>query len=439
MTLTALTNGSAAPSPMVGSVDKRGTAVSEGAAGFSAALVGLLGTADVPVTPAVSALPLVIGCVTGDPNSAPTAKSSPKSAESAASAAPDASVATDASVSGTPDASALALPGAPLVVVPVVAVPVMAVPAIAVPSTPVPDLSVPAASVPAASVSTGTVPAASGPAALVSTVSVPPSRASRPSTETTVTGSAGIASGVARPQDQPAMASLPAALDPKTLDSKALDSKALDSAGGTGDAQQSASPESVPLAAASVPQGAASASAISALAISAAAMSGLAISAPVGVTPAGAAPAGAAQTAPSAAGPSALASQLATPIFSLQHAGAGEHIVTVTVSPEALGPVTVRAHVDAAGMRVELFAPTEAGRDAIRSILGDLKRDLAGHGLSSTLDLSSQNQPSDRRNQGAERGAGEPATVAVPSGPDPSAAGQRPTIHRHTSTLDVLA
>jgi flagellar hook-length control protein FliK len=137
--------------------------------------------------------------------------------------------------------------------------------------------------------------------------------------------------------------------------------------------------------------------------------------------------------------PSPLANQLAKPIFSLQQAATGEHIVTVTVSPESLGPVTVRAHVDASGMRVELFAPTELGRDAIRSILGDLKRDLAGQGLSSTLDLSSQNRPSDSRGQASPREIGahisdDRAPLAIDT-PAPEA----PQRHRHNSTLDVLA
>jgi flagellar hook-length control protein FliK len=67
--------------------------------------------------------------------------------------------------------------------------------------------------------------------------------------------------------------------------------------------------------------------------------------------------------------------------------------MTVHVRPDTLGPVTVRAHVGGEGVRVELFAPTDAGRDALRAILPDLRRDLTGAGLTGTLDLSSQNQP----------------------------------------------
>ena len=127
----------------------------------------------------------------------------------------------------------------------------------------------------------------------------------------------------------------------------------------------------------------------------------------VPVQPAAAAPATPAPAAPtpSPSTPS-LPAQLARPVFTLAAAGAGEHVMTVHVTPDALGPVTVRAHVGGEGVRVELFAPTDAGRDALRAILPDLRRDLSGAGLSGTLDLSSQSQPSPHQ--------------------DPSAAGRHP-------------
>jgi flagellar hook-length control protein FliK len=95
-----------------------------------------------------------------------------------------------------------------------------------------------------------------------------------------------------------------------------------------------------------------------------------------------------------ASAPQSLDAQLARPVFTLAAAGRGEHVMTVHVTPDNLGPVTVRAHVGVDGVRVELFAPTDAGRDALRAILPDLRRDLGSTGLTGTLDLSSQNQPS---------------------------------------------
>ncbi|MEO7006988.1 MAG: flagellar hook-length control protein FliK [Terrimesophilobacter sp.] len=103
----------------------------------------------------------------------------------------------------------------------------------------------------------------------------------------------------------------------------------------------------------------------------------------------------AAPTPMAAAAPTpAFATQLARPLFTLAGATFGDHTMTITVTPDNLGPVTVRAHITADGMRVQLFAPTDAGRDALRAVLPDLRRDLAGSGINSSLDLSSQNQPS---------------------------------------------
>lgn len=154
-----------------------------------------------------------------------------------------------------------------------------------------------------------------------------------------------------------------------------------------------------------------------------------------GVTaPAAAAPApltaasSVAPAAPAAASaPQTLDAQLARPVFTLAAAGRGEHVMTVHVTPDNLGPVTVRAHVGAEGVRVELFAPTDAGRDALRAILPDLRRDLGSSGLTGTLDLSSQNQPSPQQQAAADgrasgqHGEGRAASDGLPSGDDRSA------------------
>ncbi|OII08020.1 flagellar hook-length control protein FliK [Curtobacterium sp. MCBA15_005] len=147
--------------------------------------------------------------------------------------------------------------------------------------------------------------------------------------------------------------------------------------------------------------------------------------------------AAAAATAPA---PAPLAQQLARPVFSLAQAGPGEHVVTVQVVPDSLGPVTVRAHVTAHGMHVELFAASDAGREAVRQVLPDLRRDAAGTGVSTTLDLSSQNQPQDAPGRD-ER----PAARALPGEPGLEARvtpRAQPTAHTpsiRTAGLDVLA
>lgn len=93
--------------------------------------------------------------------------------------------------------------------------------------------------------------------------------------------------------------------------------------------------------------------------------------------------------------PARLTPQLAGPLFSLAHAAPGQHVMTLQVSPEDLGPLTVRAHIDAAGVRIELFAPGEVGRDALRIILPELRRGLAESGLGASLDLSDHSAPPD--------------------------------------------
>ncbi|WIE84909.1 flagellar hook-length control protein FliK [Curtobacterium sp. MCPF17_021] len=148
----------------------------------------------------------------------------------------------------------------------------------------------------------------------------------------------------------------------------------------------------------------------------------------------------AAPAAATAPAPAPLAQQLARPVFSLAQAGPGEHVVTVQVVPDSLGPVTVRAHVTAHGMHVELFAASDAGREAVRQVLPELRRDAAGTGVSTTLDLSSQNQPQDAPGRD-ER----PAARALPGDPGLEARvtpRPQPTAHTpsiRTAGLDVLA
>ncbi|MGO4782988.1 flagellar hook-length control protein FliK [Cryobacterium sp. W22_MBD10_FK3] len=103
-----------------------------------------------------------------------------------------------------------------------------------------------------------------------------------------------------------------------------------------------------------------------------------------------------APTAPgSTATPVPLSGQVARPLFSLAAAGPGEHTMSISVSPDDLGPVVVRAQINSSGVRLELFAPTDSAREALRLILPELRRDLAGGGLPASLDLSSRNLPGD--------------------------------------------
>lgn len=118
------------------------------------------------------------------------------------------------------------------------------------------------------------------------------------------------------------------------------------------------------------------------------------------------APAPPASSAPSQI-PAALQPQLAKPLFSLAEAPHGQHIMTLEVSPEDIGPLTVRAHIDAAGVRIELFAPGDAGREAIRGILPELRKELADSGFGASLDVSERSGPGGTGQDSSGRDAGQ--------------------------------
>ncbi len=152
--------------------------------------------------------------------------------------------------------------------------------------------------------------------------------------------------------------------------------------------------------------------------------------------------------ASAAATPTPLLEQVTGPIVNLRQSPAGEHVMTLRVSPENLGPVTVRAHISASGMQVEMFASTERARDALTSLLPDLRRDLAASGASSSqqsstsLNLGSGDSPAGQQRDrsdadGMPRFPGttlRSATMAAPEAPA-RATSSRPG----GSLLDVMA
>lgn len=155
---------------------------------------------------------------------------------------------------------------------------------------------------------------------------------------------------------------------------------------------------------------------------------------PQGMPPVAASPV---SSAP-AATPAPLAVQVAPTLFTLVGAKPGEHVLTINVAPDNLGPVTVRAHVTVDSLRVELFAPTDAGRDALRAIMPDLRRDLAGSGLTAQLDLSSENSAA---GQDPQKQRTPDARTRQPEHDLPGNAASEPRVHRASSasTIDVLA
>ena len=157
---------------------------------------------------------------------------------------------------------------------------------------------------------------------------------------------------------------------------------------------------------------------------------------PVRPTPVHGAPATPAAPVPSVP----LATQVVRPLFSLAGVKPGEHVLTISVKPDTLGPVTVRAHVTGEGIRVELFAPTDLAREALRAILPDLRRDLAGSGMNTHLDLSSQDQASDPHAARHERTQPDTRNVADDhsAAPNPERT-SRTAVFGTSLTIDVMA
>lgn len=95
-----------------------------------------------------------------------------------------------------------------------------------------------------------------------------------------------------------------------------------------------------------------------------------------------------------------LLPQLSAPVIALARSPQGEHSITLTVTPENLGPVTVRAHISGSSIRLELHSPSEAGREALRVILTDLRRDLSTAAPGASVDVTSRDTGSGSDPQG---------------------------------------
>ena len=162
---------------------------------------------------------------------------------------------------------------------------------------------------------------------------------------------------------------------------------------------------------------------------------------PLHQAPSAAAPAMATPTPQ--ADPAKLLPQVSGPLFSLASAAPGVHVMTLRLSPEDLGPLTVRAHIEGAGVRIELFAPGEAGREAVRGILPELRRDLSESGFGASLDLSEHNTPADAGAGGSDPRDRRPVeSPAFPWGSDGEAVRLPRTAvvlpRSSTSSLDIL-
>lgn len=104
--------------------------------------------------------------------------------------------------------------------------------------------------------------------------------------------------------------------------------------------------------------------------------------------------------------PRTVAAQVAPAVLSIAQRPTGTHQLTMTVNPDSLGPVTVRAQIGQAGdVQVELIGGTDAGRDALRSIVADLRRDLAAVAPHATLSVSTASSADASAGRGGQPGA----------------------------------
>jgi flagellar hook-length control protein FliK len=82
-----------------------------------------------------------------------------------------------------------------------------------------------------------------------------------------------------------------------------------------------------------------------------------------------------------AAGNAPVATQLAPQMAVLRNAPDGSQTMTVVITPESLGPVTVHVTITHGTLDLTLHGAHEAGRQALLGALPELRRELEGAGL----------------------------------------------------------
>jgi flagellar hook-length control protein FliK len=103
--------------------------------------------------------------------------------------------------------------------------------------------------------------------------------------------------------------------------------------------------------------------------------------------------------------PTPAAAQVAMHIAPLRPDADGIHRLTVHLHPVDLGPVQVVAEIRDGDISVRLTGGTDAGTEALRSSLDDLRRELTDSGFRNcSLDLRQGNTHQQARQQSAEAG-----------------------------------
>ncbi|MCC2307263.1 flagellar hook-length control protein FliK [Cellulomonas sp. zg-Y338] len=138
-----------------------------------------------------------------------------------------------------------------------------------------------------------------------------------------------------------------------------------------------------------------------------------------------------------------VAAQLAPQLASLRSLGEGQHVMSLAIDPEHLGPVRVVAHISPDAIRIELIGATDASREALRGSLSELRRDLAASGLQAELQLGQRQAGSSDQGR-ADGGPARGASPTASTGAGGTAAGDLPTQPRTPSAtrpggIDVIA
>ena len=134
-----------------------------------------------------------------------------------------------------------------------------------------------------------------------------------------------------------------------------------------------------------------------------------------------------------------LHQQVVHALGNLRTADDGHHVLMIKVHPEELGPVRVTAHIDSGSVRLELAGLTEAAREALRSQMADLRRELNATGLRAELQLSEHSGTDTPSRNGSrpsfEREDGRGSETAQTSGRPQTT----PTMSRTSSGIDLFA
>ena len=138
----------------------------------------------------------------------------------------------------------------------------------------------------------------------------------------------------------------------------------------------------------------------------------------------------------------APATQLAMQIAPLRLDADGVHRLTVNLHPVDLGPVQVIAEIRNGEISVQLSGSTDAGTDALRNALGDLKRELEESGFANcSLDLrqgSSQQDQARQQSGFGENGRANASRESAPATVEPAPV-PAPGDTTGTSRLDIHA